>query len=102
MKLKKDDEVQVMVGKDKGKKGKVEQVLTKQRSVLVPLVNQYKRHVKKRSQTDSSEIRTITKPLPVENVMLICPKCHVPTRVGYKVEGEKKVRQCKKCESTFS
>ncbi len=98
MKIKKGDEVAVVVGKDKGKTGKVEKVYPKLDKVLVGSVNQYKRHKKARSQMQQSEIVTITKPLPVANVMLVCPKCHLKVRVGYMQTGQKKVRICKKCE----
>lgn len=101
MKLVKNDEIKVVAGKDKGKTGKIEKVFTKENKVLVAGVNQYKRHMKAREQGQQSEIITITKPLPVANVQLICPKCKKITRVGYKVEGEKKVRICRKCKATI-
>ena len=99
MKLIKGDNVKIVRGKDKGKTGKIEQVLPKIGKVLVNGVNQYKRHLKARSQNQPSEIVTLTKPLPEENVMLICPKCHKETRVGYKIEKNVKSRICKKCNS---
>jgi len=99
MKLKKGDSVKVIRGKDKGKTGKIDQVLPKLGKVLVAGVNMYKRHLKARSQTKPSEIVTLTKPLPEENVILICPKCKKPTRVGYKIEKNVKTRVCKKCKS---
>lgn len=97
MKLKKGDTVQVIRGKDKDKTSKVVMVMTKLNKVLVENVNQYKRHVKKRTQNDKSEIVTITKPLPVSNVALVCPKCKQLTRVGYEAEQEEKYRVCRKC-----
>lgn len=97
MKLKKGDTVQVIRGKDKDKTSKVVMVMTKLNKVLVENVNQYKRHVKKRTQNDKSEIVTITKPLPVSNVALVCPKCKQLTRVGYEEEQEEKYRVCRKC-----
>ncbi len=99
MKLKKGDNVKVVRGKDKGKNGKIEQVFPKINKVLVNNVNLYKRHLKARSQTKPSEIVTLTKPLAEENVILICPKCHKETRVGYKIEKGVKSRVCKKCEA---
>jgi len=97
MKLKKGDTVKVVAGKDKGKISKVQKVLPKAGKVLVEGVNQYKRHLKGRGQV-KSQIITITKPLPVSNVALVCPKCSKPTRVGYAMMQEKKVRFCKKCK----
>lgn len=98
MKLKKGDEVEIIKGKDKGKSGKIEKVFLKEQTVLVPGVNMYKRHMKARSQNQKSEIVSITKPLSMANVQIICPKCHVQTRVGYSVVDDKKNRICKKCE----
>lgn len=99
MKLIKGDLVKIVVGKDKGKTGKIEKVLTKEAKVLVEGVNQFKRHVKARQQGQSSEIVTITKPLSVANVALICPKCKEQTRVGYVLSKETKQRICKKCNA---
>jgi large subunit ribosomal protein L24 len=98
-KLKKGDEVQVLSGKDKGKKGKIEAILTKERKVVVTNINQYKRHLKRRSQNQPSEIITLTKPLPIGVVALVCPKCHLPTRVGFKKDKSGMNRFCKKCEA---
>ena len=98
MKFKKGDNVKVVIGKDSGKTGKIDRVLVKEAKVLVEGVNQYKRHMKARTQNQKSEIITITKPLPVANVMLVCPKCNMVTRIAYKIEKEKKNRICKKCE----
>ena len=100
-KLKKGDEVKVVMGKDKGKTGKIEKVFPEIGKVLVSGVNQYKRHMKARSQNQPSEIATITKPLPVASVLLVCPKCHLPTRVGYTFEDDKKRRVCKKCQQVL-
>lgn len=97
MKLKKGDTVKVIRGKDVGKTGKVEKVFAKLNKVLVEGVNQYKRHLKARSQRQPSEIVTITKPLPLGNVVLVCPKCQLSARVGFSYEENKKIRICKKC-----
>ena len=96
MKLKKGDEVKVIRGKDKGKTGSIEKVFGKTK-VLISNVNQYKRHVKKKTEREKSDIVTITKPIFLYNVCLICPECKKQTKVGYKIIDEKKVRVCKKC-----
>ena len=98
MKLKRDDEIIVVKGKDKGKRGKIEKVLTKEKMVLVPGVNLYKKHYKSRIQNRPSEIMEITKPYPTGNVALICPNCKKQTRIGYKIDNKEKVRICKKCK----
>ncbi|MDP2649578.1 MAG: 50S ribosomal protein L24 [bacterium] len=97
-KFRKGDEVKVVVGKDKGKTGKIEKIFPKLGKVLVSGVNQFKRHLKAKSQTQKSEIITITKPLTVSNLALVCPKCHLTTRVGFLLEENKKNRICKKCK----
>ena len=99
MKLKKGDQITVERGKDNGSKGTVTKVFTKEAKVLVEGVNQYKRHVKARTQNQKSEIITLTKPLPIANVQLVCPKCKKPTKVGYKILKDDKVRICKKCNA---
>jgi len=98
MKLIKGDEVKIVAGKDKGKSGKIEAVFSKTNKVLVPGVNEYKRHQKGGMGGAKSEILTITKPLPVGNVALICPNCKKLTRIGYKIEKGKKMRICRKCK----
>jgi large subunit ribosomal protein L24 len=99
MKLKKGDLVTVVKGKDSGKTEKIAKVFSKEAKVVVENVNQYKRHVKSRMQGQKSEIITITKPLSVANVQLVCPKCKKLTRVGYKMLKDEKVRFCKKCKA---
>lgn len=98
MKLKNGDSVKVVIGKDRGKIGKIEKVFPKEEKVLVTGVNQYKRHVKGRTTGQKSEIITLTKPLDVAGVVLICPKCNKVTRVGFKITKGKKERFCKKCK----
>lgn len=101
MKLRKNDEVKIIRGKDVGKTGKVERVFAKENKVLVTGVNQFKRHVKARAEGQKSEIITITKPLPLANVQLICPKCKKTTRVGFSVNKDAKERICKKCKEAI-
>lgn len=99
MKLIKGDEVKIVLGKDKGKTGKIEKIFSKTGKVLVEGINQYKRHIKARTQGQKSEILTITKPLPVSNVAYICSKCKKITRIGYAMEKDTKVRVCRKCDA---
>lgn len=102
MKLKKGDQVKIVVGKENGKTGTVAKVFTKEAKVLVEGLNQYKRHIKARMQGQKSEIITITKPLAVANVQIVCPKCKKPTRVGYKMLKDDKVRVCRKCNAELN
>jgi large subunit ribosomal protein L24 len=98
MKLKKGDEVIITKGRDKGKRGKIEDVDVEAGKILVPGVNLYKKHYKSRIQNKPSEIIEITKPFPVGNVALICPNCKKQSRVGYKMDNKEKIRICKKCK----
>jgi len=96
MKIKKGDTVKVIAGKDKGKTGTVARVLTKKDAVIVTGVNIAKKAMKKRSQQDQGGIVEIEAPLHISNVALVCKKCGV-TRAGYKIDGDKKIRVCRKC-----
>lgn len=96
-KIKKGDEVKVMLGKDNGKTGAVERVFPKDGLLVVAGMNQYKRHVK-RTQGMEGGIITLSKPMQLANVALICPNCKKTTRVGFKVESDGKTRVCKKCK----
>src|SRR3989344_2020835 len=98
MKLKKGDNVKIVLGKDRNKSGKIEKVFGKLGKVLVTGINQYKRHLKSRSQGQPSEIVTITKPLPLQNVALICGHCKLPTRIGFRMDKNDKIRICRKCD----
>ena len=95
--VKKGDTVQVITGKDKGQTGKVIRVLPKEGKVVVEKVNMVSRHVKARKQGDESGIIQKEAPLYASKVMLFCPKCNRGVRSGRKVEGDKKVRVCKRC-----
>lgn len=97
MKIKTGDEVRIVRGKDNGKTAKVLKVFIKDAKVVVEGVNQYKRHIKARTQNQKSEIITITKPLPMANVAFICPKCKKAARVGFTTVKGEKVRVCRKC-----
>lgn len=97
MKLKKGDTVIVTSGKDKGQKGKIDAVLPKKNTVLLPGLNMYKRHAKKRDEKHPGGIIDIPRPLKVSNIAFFCPKCNKPTRLGYIVVKSGKERICRKC-----
>jgi len=97
MKIRKDDTVLIISGKDKGKKGKVLKAFPKKRKVLVEGVNIRKKHIRPRREGEKGQIVEIPTPIDVSNVKLICPKCKKATRVGYKIMEQKKYRICKKC-----
>ena len=97
MKIKKGDNVQVLSGNDKGKKGEVLEVLPKEDKIVVKGVNVRKKHVKARRQGDESGIISVECAIPSSKVNVVCPKCGKVTKVGYSIEKDKKVRICKKC-----
>jgi large subunit ribosomal protein L24 len=99
MKIKKGDTVLVISGKWRGKTGKVLKAFPKDFKVLVEGVNIVKKHQRPRRAGEKGEIVEIPKPIPVSKVKLICPHCKKATRVGYKIEEDKKFRICKKCNS---
>ncbi len=95
-KIRKDDTVEIIAGKDKGKRGNVVRVIRDKGRVIVGGANLVKKAMKKRSQQDQGGIAEIEAPLNISNVMIVCKKCG-PTRIGYKIDGEKKIRVCRKC-----
>jgi large subunit ribosomal protein L24 len=95
MKIHTNDEVIVIAGKDKGKKGKVVKANPASGTVLIEGVNLITRHIKRQGSTPGQKV-TYEKPIDASNVMLLDPKTGEPTRVGYKLEGGKKVRIAKK------
>jgi large subunit ribosomal protein L24 len=112
MRIKKGDLVQILSGKDRGKQGKVLEARPKERRVIVENLNTVKRHTKPRPIRDSSRMGgpsiepggVITKPAPinVSNVMIVCPACDRPTRVGVtfkEIKGERvKIRVCRRAD----
>ena len=95
-KIRKDDTVQVIAGKDKGKRGNIVRVIPAKNAVIVSGINIVKKAMKKRSQQDQGGIAEIEAPLNISNVGIVCKKCG-PTRIGYKLDGDKKTRVCRKC-----
>ena len=97
MKVKKNDTVLVLTGKDAGKTAKVLVALPKANRVVVDGVNVQKKHKKARNAQEVSSIKEQAGPIDASNVMVVCPVCDKATRGAYKVEGDKKARVCKKC-----
>lgn len=102
LKIKKGDTVLMLSGKDRGKRGKISRALPDLGRVVVEGLNTVQKRARARKQGQSGEIVTISRAISASNVKLICPKCGVAARVGHAIEGEKKLRQCKKCRGTFS
>ena len=97
MKVKKNDTVLVITGKDAGKTAKVLAAMPKANKVIVDGINVQKKHKKARSAQEVSSIQNQSGPIDASNVMVVCPVCNKATRVSYQIEGDKKVRLCKKC-----
>jgi len=97
MKIKKGDQVLIISGKDKGRKNKIIKVFLKESKAIVEGINLRKKHVKPKKSGEKGQIVEVPAPLNVSNLKLICSKCGKPTRVGYKMEGKRKYRICKKC-----
>lgn len=96
MKIKKDDNVIVVSGKDKGKTGKVLRAFPKENKVIVEGVNVKKRHQRARRSGQKGQIVDKTEPVSVSNVMLLDPKGGKRTRVGISREGGKRARVARK------
>jgi large subunit ribosomal protein L24 len=98
-KILKNDTVQVISGDDAGKKGKVLRVLPKAQRVIVEGINFIKRHTRANPQkAQQGGILQKEAPVHLSNVLVVCDKCSVPTRVGIKIlENQKRVRYCKQC-----
>jgi large subunit ribosomal protein L24 len=102
MKIKKDDTVLVIVGKDKGKKGKIRFAYPKKQRILVEGVNFIKKHSKARGAAKQAGIIDMEVPVHVSNVMLLCDKCSKPGRIGYKkLEDGRRVRICRACREVI-
>jgi len=99
-KIRKDDTVEVIAGKDKGKRGTVVRVIRDKDRVIVSGVNIVKKAMRKKSQQDRGGIVEVEAPLHISNVAIVCKKCG-PTRIGFKLDGDKKIRVCRKCGDTL-
>ncbi len=97
MKIKENDTVLIISGKYRGKRGKVLVSFPKENKILVEGVNLRKKHQKPKKEGQKGQIVEMAKPIYVSCAKLICPKCGIAARVGYKINENKKYRICKKC-----
>lgn len=99
LKIKKNDTVQVVKGRDRGKKGKVLQILPGAKRALVEGINLVKKHKRKAKQDQQGGIISIESSISLANLMLFCKHCNRPVRVGFKaVKDTQKFRFCKSCK----
>lgn len=99
MKIKKGDQVKIILGKDNGKVGKVLRVFPELGKVLVEGANLIKKHIRPRKEGERGQRLELPAKINISNVMLVCPKCGKTTRIGCKEAGDNNLRICKKCNS---
>jgi large subunit ribosomal protein L24 len=98
MKIRKDDTVLVITGKDKGKKGKVRFAYPDDKRIMIEGVNMVKKHAKAKKQVRQAGIIEREAPISVASVMFLCAKCNKPARVGYRMlQDGRKARVCRAC-----
>jgi large subunit ribosomal protein L24 len=99
MKIRKNDNVMVIAGKDKGKKGKVRFAYPRDERIIVESINFMKKHARATGQVRQAGIIQREAPIHISSVMFVCDKCNKPTRVGSRfLEDGKKVRFCRSCK----
>lgn len=100
--VKRDDQVQVISGRDRGKRGKVRQIFPVDGRVVVEGLNVVKRHLRRSEANPQGAILTRESRLPLDRVMPICPKCNRGVRVGFELQPDGgKVRVCRRCKESF-
>ncbi|MEJ2628253.1 MAG: 50S ribosomal protein L24 [bacterium] len=103
MKVVKNDNVLVLSGNNKGKSGRVLKVLPQKNRIIVEGINFIKKHARPTQKNPQGGIIEKEASIHVSNVMVICPKCNTPTRVGNKIlDNGKKIRVCKNCGEMFA
>jgi len=101
-KVRRNDTVEITTGKDRGKRGEVRRVLTKEQRLVVAGANLVKRHRRQRNPQEPSGIIEMEAPLHVSNVKVVCPSCREAVRVGFRfLEDGRKVRSCKNCNEAI-
>ncbi|MBF0337657.1 MAG: 50S ribosomal protein L24 [Nitrospirae bacterium] len=100
--IKKEDTVVVLTGSEAGKKGRVIRVIPKKASAIVENTNMIKKHMKPNKQYTQGGIIEKEAPIDLSKLMLICPRCSKPTRIGNQIlDSGKKIRLCKKCKEVI-
>ena len=99
MKLKKGDNILIIAGKDKGKQAKILKVLSAENRISAEGVNVRKKRQRPKKSGQKGTIVEFPAPFDASNAMIVCPKCSLPTRIGYKITDKSKSRICKKCKA---
>jgi large subunit ribosomal protein L24 len=97
--IRKDDEIQVVSGKDRGRRGRVVRVLPREGRIMVEGVARAKKHSRPSKKRQQGGIIDVELFVDISNVQVVCRSCGQPTRVGYRIDGDDKVRICRKCEA---
>ncbi len=96
-----EDEVLVVSGKDRGRRGRVVRVLPREGRVMVEGIARAKKHARPSKRRQQGGIIDVELFIDISNVMLVCKTCGQPTRVAHRIENEQKVRVCKRCEAAL-
>lgn len=102
MHLKKGDQVKIIHGKDRGKKGKVLQVMGPANKVAIEGLNMRVKNVRAKRSGEKGQRVQFAAPMDASNVMIVCAKCGKPTRIGFRIINKNKIRICKKCKQELS
>ncbi len=97
--IRRDDEVRVMSGKDRGRSGRVVRVLPREGRIMVEGVARAKKHARPSKRRQQGGIIDVELFVDISNVQLVCRSCGQPTRVGHRTDGDRKIRVCRKCEA---
>jgi large subunit ribosomal protein L24 len=100
MKLKKGDNVKIMSGKDRGKTGTVLRAMPDGERIIIDGLNIFKKRSRPKKQGEVGQTVLVPRSMPASKVMLICTNCKEVVRVGFRMDGARKVRYCKKCQAT--
>lgn len=100
--VKKGDEVLVLSGKDRGRSGKVIQVMPREGKVIIEGIHIVKKHKKPTQKTPQGGIIEMPGPVHISNCMVICPRCKKPTRVKREEVGGRRDRRCRKCGESLN
>ncbi len=99
MKIIKGDTVKIISGKDRGKTGTVLHAMPSTDRIVIDGLNLVKKNSRPKRQGEKGQVVMVPRPLAAAKAMVMCGSCKEPTRVGYRVEGSRKVRYCKKCKA---
>lgn len=99
MRIKKNDTVKMMLGKDRGKTGKVLRSFPEEEKIIIEGLNLVKKHTKARKEGQKGQRVEVPRKVKASSAMVICPKCGKATRIAYQIQDGNKARICKKCKA---